>query len=269
MRTLSVKDLQFSYDGNIVFEGVNLEFGKGEMIGLIGPNGAGKSTLLRLLMGLMAPGQGEVHLNGGCISRIKRRELAQYLTLVPQDSQVGYAFSAEELVAMGRNPWLGRFQPLGRHDVDIIQSAMEKMDVARFAKRSVNQLSGGERQRVFIARAIAQETPIIMLDEATANLDICHQLEILSLAKKLAEGGRTVIAAIHDLTMASRFCDRLLLLADKGLRADGRANEVLTEGNLRRYFKLHAEVHAQSGRPGLNIAAISPVSSSESNNYND
>ena len=261
MRTLSVKDLQFSYDDNIVFDNVNLEFGKGEMIGLIGPNGAGKSTLLRLLMGLMAPGQGQVNLDGKCISRIRRRELAQHLTLVPQDSQVGYAFSVEELVAMGRNPWLGRFQPLGHEDVDIIQSAMEKMDIARFAKRPVNQLSGGERQRVFVARAIAQETPIIMLDEATANLDICHQLEILSLAKKLAQDGRTVIAAIHDLTMASRFCDRLLLLADNGLRADGGASEVLTEGNLRQYFKLHAEVYAQPGRPGLNITAISPVSS--------
>ncbi|OUS23775.1 cobalamin ABC transporter ATP-binding protein [Gammaproteobacteria bacterium 45_16_T64] len=256
---LEVKQLQFSYDDHVVFSGVDLSFSKGGMVGLIGPNGAGKSTLLNALIGLVKPELGEIRLNNRCINRIKRRELAKHITLVPQDTHIGYSFSVEDIVSMGRNPWLGRFHPPSRHDDKIIQTAMEQVGVAQFATQPINELSGGERQRVFVARAIAQQTPIVLLDEVTANLDVCYQLEILALAKALADSGKLVIAAIHDLSMASRFCDRILLLANNTLQADGVPKQVLTEDNLRRYFRLNANVTQQPESLGLTITALNAI----------
>ncbi len=261
--SLSTQHLSFGYDEQLILQDINLNFHQGELVGLIGPNGAGKSTLLRLLLGLDKVGSGGVTLMGRALSQTSRREQARLITLVPQDSQVNYAFSVEEVVAMGRNPWLGRFQPLDKNDLNIIQEAMHQTDVLDFAERPVNQLSGGERQRVLIARAIAQQTPIILLDEATANLDICHQLEVLELAKSLAQQGRLVIAAIHDLTMASRFCDRLLLLAQQHLQADSTPEVVITESNLQQFFNLYAEVcrpvPGKVQHRGLMITAIGSV----------
>lgn len=164
---------------------------------------------------------------------------------------------------MGRNPWLDRFQPAGKDDLAIIEQSMLQTDTLQFRDRPINQLSGGERQRVLIARAIAQQTPIIMLDEATANLDLCHQFEILELAHKLAESGRLVIAAIHDLSTASRFCDRVVLLAKGGLQADGSPDEVINDGNLRSFFNLDADIQPltadKQGRMGLMITALGSV----------
>ncbi len=258
--------LAFSYEDSPIFSGLDLQLDKGQMVGLIGPNGAGKSTLLRLLLGIMKPESGDITIMERPLARVRRRDLARLITLVPQDSQINYAFSVEDVVAMGRNPWLDRFQPASVNDLAIIENAMLHTDVLRFAKRSINQLSGGERQRVLIARAIAQQTPIILLDEATANLDICHQLEVLELAQSLAKQGRLVVAAIHDLAMASRFCDRLLLLAQQQLQDDGAPHEVITEQNLKHFFNLHAQVRPSSicdtnigGRRGLVINPIGAV----------
>lgn len=263
---IEVSQLGFSYDDALIFNNLELQLNHGEMVGLIGPNGAGKSTLLRLLLGMSKPGNGSITLMEKPLAKIRRRELAQLITLVPQDSQINYAFSVEDVVAMGRNPWLDRFQPAGAEDLAIIESAMEQTDVLRFAKRSITQLSGGERQRVLIARAIAQQTPIILLDEATANLDICHQLEVLELAQRLAGQGRLVVAAIHDLSMASRFCDRLLLLAQQALQADGAPRDVITKDSLKRFFNLHAEVKETpmpNQNAGLVITAIGSVKNNE------
>lgn len=189
------------------------------------------------------------------------------MTLVPQDNQISYSFTVEELVAMGRNPWLGRFEPLKKEDQKIIDYAMQKTQVECFAKKAISQLSGGERQRVLIARAIAQQTPIILLDEATANLDICHQLEVLELLKKLAQDGHLIIAAIHDLSMASRYCDRVLLLANQNIQADGHPDNVITANNLKKYYNLEAFIQPIKNNDlgGLNIL---PIRSSHAANEN-
>lgn len=256
---IAASNLHFSYDEAGIFEGVNVELALGQMVGLIGANGAGKSTLLRLLLGIDKPTHGDISLFGQPLNDIARRDLARLITLVPQDSQINYAFSVEELVAMGRNPWLKRFQPAGSQDLEIIEQAMRQCDVMQFAKRSIHQLSGGERQRVLIARAIAQQTPVILLDEATASLDVCHQLEVLELSQALAEHGRLVLFAIHDLNMAARFCERLLLLADQDLYADGRPEQVLNEANLAHCFGLNAQVNSTeiNGQGQLQITALS------------
>lgn len=259
---LSTESLSFCYDTQPVLTNTDLNIQGGGLIGLIGPNGAGKSTLLHLLMGIHKADAGSIFLMGDNVKHIPRKALAQKITLVPQDSQIQHTFQVEDIVAMGRNPWLGRFQPLGQEDLAIIDNAMQQTHVLEYAKRPVNELSGGERQRVLIARAIAQQTPIILLDEATANLDICHQLEMLQLAKELTQQGRLVIAAIHDLGMASRFCDQVILLAQQDIRAMGSAQEVITAENLRTFFNLEADVQplsANHDNGGLMIYAKAAI----------
>jgi iron complex transport system ATP-binding protein len=256
---IRIRGLTAGYGALRVLENLHLELYAGAMVGLIGPNGCGKSTLLKLLMGLMQPASGEVRLIGRPVSTFGRNVLARQMTLVPQDTQIGFELDVEDIVAMGRNPHLGRFRVPKAHDLEMIRTAMIRTGVQGLARRSVDTLSGGERQRVVIARAIAQETPIVLLDEVTANLDLCHQLEVLELVRGLAVSGRLVVASIHDLAMASRYCDRLLLLAECGIRADGPPRSVLTEQNLRRYFNVEARIRAASEGVGLSIEPLASV----------
>ncbi|MEM9388712.1 MAG: ABC transporter ATP-binding protein [Pseudomonadota bacterium] len=258
--TVQLSGVDFAYGERQVLTGLELNLAGHQTIGLIGPNGAGKSTLLRLLLGLLGPDAGGISMFGHPLASIRRRALARLVTLVPQDAELNYAFTAQEVVAMGRNPWLSRFQPPGARDVEIIREAMRNTDVLDLAERPVTQLSGGERQRVLIARAIAQQTPVVLLDEPTASLDICHQLEVLEFMHALADSGRLVVAAIHDLALASRYCDRLVLLAEGTVRADGPAAAVLTEENLLRYFNLRARVSAAApGERGLVLSGLQPA----------
>ncbi|TVQ85673.1 MAG: ABC transporter ATP-binding protein [Chromatiaceae bacterium] len=251
--------LAMDYGRGPVFNGLDLTLAGGHLVGLIGPNGAGKSTLLALLMRLLVPTAGTLRLGGRPLTAWRRRDLARQLTLVPQDTRIGFDFSVAEIVAMGRNPWLGRFQVAGPADLALIQAAMAQTGVSALAARSINTLSGGERQRVIIARAIAQQTPIVLLDEVTAHLDLCHQLEVLELARGLARAGRLVIAAIHDLNLAARYCDRLLLLADGGIQADGPPTAVLTRDHLRRWFNLDARIEPDPATGGLRITPLRPL----------
>lgn len=239
-----------------LFKGLDLNLKGGQFVGLIGPNGAGKTTLLKLMMGLLRPSAGQILLDGRALTDWTRRALSRQITLVPQETQLGFDFSVEEVVAMGRNPYLGRFQTPGPRDLALIEAAMVHTGVLPFAERPLDTLSGGERQRVIIARAIAQETPILLLDEVTANLDLSHQLEILELARELAQQGRLVLAAMHDLSMASRFCDRLLLLANGGIQADEIPGLVLTPDHLRDYFGIEALVQPAAGGQGLSVLAL-------------
>lgn len=253
MSLLSINQLDFSYQGNDILSNINVSFRSSEMVGLIGPNGAGKSTLMNLIVQLIKQKSGSILLQNKEISSYSRKELAREMTLIPQNTNVPFAFSVEEIVMMGRHPYLGSYRPPSPEDVAIVKDALRQTNVDLFSDRMINTLSGGERQRVFIARAIAQQTPIVLLDEATANLDLCHQLEMLELAKSLTQQGCLVIAAIHDLMMASRFCDRLVLLADNTIQADGLPEDVLTKQNLARYFHLQAEIHHDPCVTGVNI----------------
>lgn len=257
--SVTLDDVSFAYGGRLALAGVRAELRPGTMVGLIGANGAGKSTLLRLMMGLAKPSAGEVRIGETAVGDFGRRALARLVAWVPQDSRIDYAFSVEEIVAMGRHPHRRRFQAATREDADCVARAMAQTQVAAFAARPVSGLSGGERQRVLIARAIAQQTPVILLDEATANLDLCHQLEVLALARSLAGAGRLVVCAIHDLAMASRFCDRLLLLHEGRLCEDGPPGAVLTPAHLARYFKLRARVEADAQGDGLHIVPLAAL----------
>jgi iron complex transport system ATP-binding protein len=259
---LECSNLQFAYHRSSVVQDVSLTFAKGEFVGLIGPNGAGKSTLLKLLLGLNLPEEGWIKLFGKPLDQMPRREVAQKIAFVPQDISVHYAFSVREIVAMGRNPHLGAFQTEQEIDRERIEFALEKTDLRAMAHRRVDQLSGGERQRVFIARALAQEAPVLLLDEPTSSLDLCHQLELLVLVRKLKEEGYLVIAALHDLELASRYCNRLVMLSEGRVVADGSPKEVLTSNNLRRYFSIEARVEAgKNENEGLRLTVLSSAQS--------
>jgi len=250
--------LAFSYPGRRVLDDVTFTVAAGEVIGICGPNGAGKSTLLRLILGLLRPDAGRVLLGGAPVAALRRREIALRAALLLQDAQIDVPLSVREVVAMGRLPHLRRFAGEGEADADAIERAMELTDTRAFADRRVTDLSGGERHRVQLARAVAQEAPVLLLDEPTASLDVVHQLEALRLARTLAAGGRCVLIALHDLSLAARGCDRIFLLADERLQADGPPAAVLTEETLARFFRVRASVRAEPAG-GVTIVPLEPI----------
>lgn len=250
---LTAKNLLFAYDERRVLDDLSLTIERGKFVGLIGANGSGKTTLMRSLLGFLPVQAGEVCLKGDSIENLSRREIAVRATLVQQDTRIDFDFTAREIVAMGRTPYLGRFTPEREADKEIINRAMRETETEGFAERLVTELSGGERQRVHLARAIAQETDLILLDEPTANLDLTHQFEALQLIKKLTLAGKTALAAIHDLSLATRFCDRIILISDGKIAADGTPERVVTEENLLQYFALRARIRADEESGGLII----------------
>ena len=263
MSPLSCLDLCFSYNKKPLLQNISLEFKAGQFVGLIGANGAGKSTLLQLLLGLIKQQSGLVSINGCDIHAQKRRDIAKQLAFVPQSIELPYAFSAQALVAMGRNPYLGPFELETEKDKKLIQEAMLKTDIGHLKDRLVNTLSGGEKQRVIIARALAQQAPTILLDEPIASLDICHQIETLQLIQSLTQSGKLAITALHDLNLAANYCDRLILLGQssscsaKTIIADGSPEQVLTNENLANCFSIKADIIKSKNKIRLaNIEAI-------------
>ncbi|ESP89860.1 ABC transporter ATP-binding protein [Candidatus Halobonum tyrrellensis] len=239
---IGARDLGVALGGERVLDGVSLSVDAGELVGLVGPNGAGKTTLVRALNGTLDPGAGERELDGDRVAGLSRRAVARRVATVPQEATFSFEFTVEAAVEMGRTPYVSRFGRTDRDDADAVRAAMERAGVAGFADRSVTTLSGGERQRVLFARALAQETPALLLDEPTASLDINHQVRTLRLVRDAVEGGgadgagKAALAAIHDLNLAARFCDRLILLADGRVRAEGDPEAVLGDPALAEAF---------------------------------
>jgi iron complex transport system ATP-binding protein len=201
----------------------------------------------------LLPASGEVWLCGDLLKSLGRREVAKRATMVPQETRIDFAFTVREIVAMGRTPYLGRFTPERSIDQEAIARAMRETGTEELAERPVTEISGGERQRVHLARALAQETRVILLDEPTANLDLAHQYEALELVREFTRSGGAALAAIHDLSLAARFCDRLLLLSEGKIVAAGLPSEVITESNLAHHFALRARVRRDEETGGLII----------------
>lgn len=248
MNLLETSNVTFAYDKRPILNDANFTIRKGEFVGLVGPNGSGKSTLLKVAIGILKADTGEVHLAGDRLTSLTRNQIARRAAFVPQDTGIGTGFTSYEVVAMGRFPYLGRFKPEGPEDLDAISKAFAATETEAFRDRYVNELSGGERQRVIIARALAQSTPLMVLDEPTANLDLSHQIEILSLVKDLCRNrGHAAVAAIHDLGFAARYCDRIAIVFGGRIVADGPPRDVVTSENLRKYFNVRATVREESG----------------------
>jgi iron complex transport system ATP-binding protein len=232
----------FGYGGRPVLAQVAFAIRAGELVALCGPNGAGKSTLLRLLLGLHIPSAGEVRLGGAPVAALSRREIARRAALLPQDAPVDLPLTVREAVALGRLPHLDRFQPESAADAEAVVRALAATDTAGLAGRPVAELSGGERHRVHLARALAQEAPLLLLDEPIAGLDLSHQLQALDLLRATVDAGRGALVALHDLSLAARRCDRMILLAAGRIQADDRPAVVLTPETLARVFSVRAEV---------------------------
>lgn len=255
---LRFDDVTFAYRQSRVFSGFSFGLADGEMTAILGPNGSGKTTLVRLAVGHLQPSSGTISLSGRRLDDIPARERAQTVAVVPQDTQLAFDFTVREVVHMGRAPHLGLLGIESERDRGLVDEAMARTDVAELAERRFLTLSGGERQRVVIARALAQEPQVILLDEPTAFLDLRHRLAAYSLLTELnRERGITVIVVSHDINLAARHCDRLVLLRDGAIHADGSPTEVLTPSNIAGVYDVDAQVRLD---PVTNRPYISPLS---------
>ncbi|MCX6005546.1 MAG: ABC transporter ATP-binding protein [Chloroflexi bacterium] len=244
MVKLILKDATFSYGRNIALQSVNFETRAGELLGIIGPNGSGKTTLLKGMAGLLPAIKGNVMFDSMNITRVERRIIAKKIALVPQNAVLPDLFTALEIVLMGRTPHLGL---LGYESEKDIHIALEAMDITRtvhLAQRRVNEISGGEKQRLIIARALAQEAEILLLDEPTANLDINYQIEVFHVLDKLCvDNNLTVVAALHDLNLACQFCHRLVMLKDRLIYKQGTPAEVISSSTIKEVFDANVHVY--------------------------
>ena len=241
-------------------DAVSIDAQPGGILGLIGPNGAGKSTLLRVLAGLTQPDAGSVRLGDSPLQRMNAGERARRIAYMPQ-LDANHSFTALETVLMGRYPHLGRFELEGRRDRKIARAAMERTETIRFEGRQLDRLSGGERQRVVLARALAQQADVFLLDEPSSSLDLRYRLSIMETLRREIELRQvTVVVALHDVFLAGRYCDRLALMSDGAIDSIGDPSDVLTTDNLRRVFGVETTVQRdpETGSPQVWLVGPTP-----------
>jgi iron complex transport system ATP-binding protein len=239
---IQTRNLSFSYRDRAVLHEISLSIASGEMIGIVGPNGSGKTTFLKILSAVLR-GQGEVVINGRNIESYGRRELSKLFAVVQQEPRVNFPFTAAEIVLMGRASHHSAFSLEGRRDLEIAHASMDLTDSFSLANRYLHELSGGEKQRVMIARALAQEPHILLLDEPSAFLDLKHQVQIFELLHRLNnERGLTIVAALHDLNLAALFFQRLIILREGRIYRDGSPAEVLTEATIEDVYGIRVRV---------------------------
>lgn len=258
MIKLELQSVGIAYGRNVVVKDVTFQVMPGEMVGLIGPNGSGKSTIIKAISRVISLHSGKILLDGKDVFKIPRRDLARLLSVAPQMPLLPNAFTAFEIVLMGRNPHLGLLQYEGARDLAITWRAMERTATHSLAERRIDELSGGEIQRLVIARVLAQEPKSILLDEPTANLDIRHQVEILDLIKNLClENNLAVLAALHDLNLASQYCNRLILINNGRVHAQGTPSEVINSRNIKEVYGAEDCVytHPVNGLPAVLLKA--------------
>ena len=253
---IEVDSVFFRYHQDWVLQDVSFQVRKGEFIGVIGPNGSGKTTLLKILYRLLSPQQGEVLFDHLSLKKMSRREIAKKIAVVAQETYPAFPFRAIEMVLMGRSPYLGHLMFESPKDLEIAKKAMEWTEILPISQRSIDELSGGERKRVFIARALAQEPEMILLDEPTSNLDIHHQVEFLDLVLSLnREKGLTILMASHDLNLASEYCDRLIFLQNGKIYKMGSPEEIMTRENIEKVYgcEVWVDRNPVSGMPRVSL----------------
>lgn len=232
---IQIKNLNFSYADKKILKDINLKINRGDFVGIIGPNGSGKTTLLKNICQILKPDKGVVLIDGQV--RCKPKKLAQKLAAVSENGPVNFDFTVLEVVLMGRTPFLRRFQQEGKDDMEIAKRSMEATDTFQFMERPITELSAGERQRVFIAQCLAQEPKIILLDEPTNYLDINHKIKIFNFFSSLnKQKGVTILSVLHDLNLAGRYCDKLILMSGGKTFNSGRTEDVLTAANIQKVY---------------------------------
>lgn len=244
---LEVRNLKAGYSGKTILNQVNLTVPEGKVTAILGPNGCGKSTLLKTICGILTAQSGEVLLDGTDILGLNPKLLAQKVAYLAQDRRIP-DITVERLVLHGRFPYLGYPRRYRKEDFDATRTAMEKMGVAGLADTLVQQLSGGQRQKAYIAMALAQDTPVVLLDEPTAYLDIAHQLQMMQQARLLAQQGKTVLMIIHDLPHAMQTADKLILMNEGEIAAQGTPEEIFASAMVDRIFNIKLDrVKTDSG----------------------
>ena len=249
---LVFRKVRFGYGAVPVLDGFDLTIGHGELVGLLGPNGVGKTTIVRLASGAVAPAAGRIDLFGDDLGALRTRERARRVAVVPQETHPVFEFTVSEIVRMGRAPHLGFLGIERPRDHEISRDAIERCDLEHVADRSFRALSGGERQRVLLARALVQEARLLLLDEPTAYLDLKHRLAAYDLLARLRrEGDPTIVVVSHDINLAARYCDRLVLLRGGAIVADGAPQVVLTATSIRDAYEVDVEIltDPSTGRP--------------------
>ncbi|OCC24189.1 ABC transporter [Croceicoccus estronivorus] len=249
MVTMELADMTVALGRRMVVRNVSATLHSGSLVGIIGPNGAGKSTLVRASLGLAPVAEGTIRINGTPVSQMGRQTLARMLAYLPQGQTLHWPLAVERLVALGRLPHLGPLSRIRAQDGGIIEQAMQRADVLHLRNRNAMELSGGERARVLLARALAVGAKGLIADEPLASLDPGHQIDVMTLLAREAHGGALVIAVLHDLTMAARYCDRLLLIDRGRLVADGPPADVLTPERLAGVYGIGAYVRTDGNTP--------------------
>ncbi len=246
---ISCRNLSFFYGSAPFFSDFSVDFPEGKFTALLGPNGSGKTTLLKLLLGLKQPRMGSLFHGDLNLSKLTPPQRASLISYVPQSMERTFDFTVEETVMMGRYPHRGEWQRQNDRDRRVTERAMEQMEVSSLRERFVHSLSGGERQRVLIARALAQETPVMLLDEPTAFLDLRHQLSIMGLLRMITETeNKTVISVVHDLNLAMNYADQSVLLSRGSLKGYGAPSEVLTPGLIKEVYNVDTEQIARGDK---------------------
>lgn len=243
MSQLHVEKLEFAYDQKKILEDVSLEIRSGEFTGIIGPNGSGKTTFAKLISKLLKAEDKTVYIDRDDINDFKIASLAKVMAVVPQATQINYDLTVYEVVLMGRTPHLKRFQKESKYDLDLVEKVMKETDTWQFKDRLIHQLSGGERQRVIIARALAQEPEILVLDEPVTYLDIHHQLQIMNLIKQLSSNRKmTIIMILHDLNYALKYCDHVVMLSEGRVFKYGSPKEVVTTDHIKSVYHIDVNI---------------------------
>jgi len=246
---LSIKDLSFGYNGSLTLEDIALDVSEGEIVSLVGPNGAGKSTLLKCIDRILKPSSGIVLVDCRDLSEMSGKDISRAMGYVPQSTTEVFPYTVFDIVMMGRRPHIG--WRVTKRDISVVAETLRFMGIERFSSRYFDELSGGEKQKIAMARAIAQEPRILLLDEPTSNLDILHQLELMKAIQRLVlERGVSAVMAMHDLNLASRFSHKVVMLKDRMIHEIGTPAEVLTQENIRYVYGVSADVlTGRDGRP--------------------
>jgi iron complex transport system ATP-binding protein len=253
---LMVNDVTFKYNSSLSLDHVSLELQESETLGIIGPNGSGKTTLLKCINKVLTPKGGSILLNGNNVHKMSRMEIAKHIGYVPQTSTSAQALTVFEVVLMGRRPHIA-WQSSDK-DIEKTWQVLSLLKIEHLAMRSFNELSGGEQQRVIIARSLAQEAKVLLLDEPTSNLDIRHQLEVMELSRELVEKQQlAVVVAIHDLNLASRYCDKIVMMKTGKIFAAGDATSVLTPQSIQSVYGVKVTINYHNKIP--NIIPLKPL----------
>lgn len=240
----AISHISFSYGNDRVLSDISLKMEPGSFYGIVGPNGCGKTTLLDILVKTKKPESGTVEYKGKNLDDYTRRELAKEIALVPQDFYINFPFTVMEIILMGRHPYMARFSAASSKDISIVDAVMAETGIERFAHRHITELSGGEKQRVIFARALAQDTPVLILDEATSNLDIKYTLNLLNIAAdRVKTEGKTVIAVMQNLNLAALYCDYWIFMKQGKIAGHGDIDEALNEESIEEVFEVESKIY--------------------------